>query len=279
MLLDGSVPLSRSVGEPHSPPENADGILPTPKGHKSSQFRPTPIVTDSVKVRRSTSSVSTIINTPSSTASTSYAVNTPLCFSASMPIDGTSSVPTTGLSRCSTWSVGCTDTSPKYNSRLTPASVPTIQLDSCLGEVVSAVEASSMMTLPSTMDSDGEVMNNFVNPEAPPPPVYLVKTKACRHFARGYCAFGDKCAFAHTAEELRVRPPNLCKTKLCDRGRNCRRPNCGYAHSKAELFHVENSADPKGSDDFNLSDYYQDLQYIEQLGVMYAAASEKHGKL
>ncbi|EER16722.1 hypothetical protein Pmar_PMAR022569 [Perkinsus marinus ATCC 50983] len=119
----------------------------------------------------------------------------------------------------------------------------------------------------------------FVNPEAPSPPVYLVKTKACRHFARGYCAFGDKCAFAHTVDELRVRPPNLCKTKLCDRGRNCRRPNCGYAHSKAELFHIEpDCPDIKGADDA-MSDYYQDLQYIEQLGVMYAAATEKHDKV
>lgn len=122
-------------------------------------------------------------------------------------------------------------------------------------------------------------MNSFVNPEAPSPPVYLVKTKACRHFARGYCAFGDKCAFAHTVDELRVRPPNLCKTKLCDRGRNCRRPNCGYAHSKAELFHIEpDCPDIKGADDA-MSDYYQDLQYIEQLGVMYAAATEKHDKV
>ncbi|KAF4676762.1 hypothetical protein FOL47_005183 [Perkinsus chesapeaki] len=237
-----------------------DGILPTPKN----PVRPQPILTDpyvNSKPRRSASSVSTIA-TPSSIAS----ISTPLSFSRSLSVPfeaGPPYPPPGALLRSSTWSVAdsAVCVSPKYSSRSAP---PTINIDSYFKGV-----ALSKPLSPAIGDNTVDAMESFVNPDAPPPPTYLVKTKACRHFARGYCAFGDKCAFAHSADELRVRPGNLCKTKLCDRGRNCRRVNCGYAHSREELFRVDETQNV--TDD--MIQYYQDLQYIEQLGVIYAASS------
>lgn len=35
---------------------------------------------------------------------------------------------------------------------------------------------------------------------------YTYKTKICRHFERGFCAYGQDCVFAHGKSELRVAP-------------------------------------------------------------------------
>ncbi|KAF4652601.1 hypothetical protein FOL47_011000 [Perkinsus chesapeaki] len=90
----------------------------------------------------------------------------------------------------------------------------------------------------------------------------LTKTKACRHYARGHCALGDDCNFAHSPAELRVKPTNICKTKMCDRGRSCRRVNCGYAHSEAELFSYDDAA---MDEEMQQSSY---VQYIEQMALL-----------
>lgn len=62
------------------------------------------------------------------------------------------------------------------------------------------------------------------------------KTSICRYFPR--CHQGDQCKFAHTSEELRVRP-NLTKTRMCAGyfdGR-CRlsASECGFAHGDEDL--------------------------------------------
>ncbi|KAF4729883.1 hypothetical protein FOZ62_000995 [Perkinsus olseni] len=90
----------------------------------------------------------------------------------------------------------------------------------------------------------------------------LEKTKACRHFVRGYCALGHQCRFAHHPSDLRFRPANLYSTKMCDRGRHCRRVNCGYAHAEAELFRVKEGC---VDDESSQSPY---VQYIDQMAVL-----------
>eukprot|EP00420_Gonyaulax_spinifera_P036213 CAMPEP_0197883414 /NCGR_PEP_ID=MMETSP1439-20131203/10249_1 /TAXON_ID=66791 /ORGANISM="Gonyaulax spinifera, Strain CCMP409" /LENGTH=163 /DNA_ID=CAMNT_0043503133 /DNA_START=54 /DNA_END=542 /DNA_ORIENTATION=+ len=71
----------------------------------------------------------------------------------------------------------------------------------------------------------------------------LVKTRFCKHFRRGYCRYQDKCAYAHTSEELMPRP-NLMKTKICMSflsGR-CSNDECTYAHGLMELRQVPEQA-------------------------------------
>jgi hypothetical protein len=71
----------------------------------------------------------------------------------------------------------------------------------------------------------------------------LTKTKFCSHFHKGTCHFGSKCAFAHSASELK-KMPNLRKTRMCEaflKG-HCNQADCKFAHgegdlTKAELFH------------------------------------------
>ena len=43
------------------------------------------------------------------------------------------------------------------------------------------------------------------------------KTEICKGWEKGFCEFGDKCAFAHGTDELRDKNPNVCnyKTKKC----------------------------------------------------------------
>lgn len=35
---------------------------------------------------------------------------------------------------------------------------------------------------------------------------YTFKTKLCRHFEKGFCAYGNECIFAHGHDQLRVSP-------------------------------------------------------------------------
>eukprot|EP01028_Stygiella_incarcerata_P000351 TRINITY_DN103_c0_g1_i3.p1 TRINITY_DN103_c0_g1~~TRINITY_DN103_c0_g1_i3.p1 ORF type:complete len:386 (+),score=98.69 TRINITY_DN103_c0_g1_i3:1271-2428(+) len=64
------------------------------------------------------------------------------------------------------------------------------------------------------------------------------KTKLCRHFARGYCRFGPRCAFAHGEEELRFdleRSPYY-KTEICKFWPNCKNGDkCRWAHGDEDL--------------------------------------------
>jgi len=57
------------------------------------------------------------------------------------------------------------------------------------------------------------------------------KTNLCKH--PDTCKFGDKCAFAHSYEELR-------KTKMCEYGDSCKNDKkCRFAHNSSELFDFE----------------------------------------
>lgn len=63
----------------------------------------------------------------------------------------------------------------------------------------------------------------------------LRKTKFCTYHVQGMCQFGERCAFAHSAEELR-QVPDLKKTKYCAfKGSTCKDPHCSFAHSREEL--------------------------------------------
>mmetsp|Transcript_13771 Transcript_13771/g.32393 ORF Transcript_13771/g.32393 Transcript_13771/m.32393 type:complete len:698 (-) Transcript_13771:133-2226(-) len=64
----------------------------------------------------------------------------------------------------------------------------------------------------------------------------LAKTKFCKHALRGFCRYGESCAYAHTATELMPRP-NYTKTKICVRflSGTCTQQDCSYAHGLHEL--------------------------------------------
>lgn len=66
----------------------------------------------------------------------------------------------------------------------------------------------------------------------------LKKTKLCPNIKQGHCIKGDRCNFAHTADELRNRP-NLHKTKMCpniQKKGGCEfGDSCNFAHSELEL--------------------------------------------
>jgi hypothetical protein len=77
-------------------------------------------------------------------------------------------------------------------------------------------------------------------PEPPEPTKRIAtlmrKTCFCKHYLRGHCRFGDKCAYAHQAAEL-VQKPDLAKTRMCvhfTAGR-CRNERCFFAHGNQEL--------------------------------------------
>jgi len=66
----------------------------------------------------------------------------------------------------------------------------------------------------------------------------LDKTKMCKFHARGRCARGKACSFAHGVDEL-LTAPNLHKTQLCAdfaRDGQCRRgARCKFAHGVGQL--------------------------------------------
>lgn len=55
----------------------------------------------------------------------------------------------------------------------------------------------------------------------------LHKTRLCPYFSQGMCRNGDRCNYAHDANELIV-PPDLSKTKLCEQFQagSCNKENC-----------------------------------------------------
>jgi len=78
-------------------------------------------------------------------------------------------------------------------------------------------------------------------PLEPPVPTkrigkHLTKTRYCKHYLRGYCRYGHKCAYAHQADELMPKP-DLIKTKLCLSffSGACLNENCTYAHGMQEM--------------------------------------------
>eukprot|EP00928_Gymnodinium_smaydae_P027217 TRINITY_DN2110_c0_g1_i1.p1 TRINITY_DN2110_c0_g1~~TRINITY_DN2110_c0_g1_i1.p1 ORF type:complete len:260 (+),score=13.76 TRINITY_DN2110_c0_g1_i1:87-782(+) len=64
----------------------------------------------------------------------------------------------------------------------------------------------------------------------------LQKTKMCTFHAKGKCAFGSKCTFAHDPIEVQAAP-NLSKTKMCSKWKRsaCWKENCMYAHGVSDL--------------------------------------------
>eukprot|EP00928_Gymnodinium_smaydae_P086453 TRINITY_DN7057_c0_g2_i1.p1 TRINITY_DN7057_c0_g2~~TRINITY_DN7057_c0_g2_i1.p1 ORF type:complete len:192 (-),score=30.39 TRINITY_DN7057_c0_g2_i1:235-810(-) len=64
----------------------------------------------------------------------------------------------------------------------------------------------------------------------------MQKTKLCTFHAKGKCAFGSACTYAHSPVEVRVMP-NLSKTKICTKWRRnaCFNKKCKYAHGFGEL--------------------------------------------
>eukprot|EP00929_Paragymnodinium_shiwhaense_P101353 TRINITY_DN64369_c0_g4_i1.p1 TRINITY_DN64369_c0_g4~~TRINITY_DN64369_c0_g4_i1.p1 ORF type:complete len:173 (+),score=17.84 TRINITY_DN64369_c0_g4_i1:101-619(+) len=67
--------------------------------------------------------------------------------------------------------------------------------------------------------------------------VLLTKTRLCKHLQGKDCPYGEKCAFAHSEEELRGLP-DLAYTRLCvnfEHG-HCRNgASCSFAHGRAAL--------------------------------------------
>ncbi|KAF4718025.1 hypothetical protein FOZ63_031473, partial [Perkinsus olseni] len=61
----------------------------------------------------------------------------------------------------------------------------------------------------------------------------LFKTKVCRYFIKGRCKYGDKCTYAHSADEVQAIP-DLHKTRTCYKI-NCTNQSCPFAHSIYEL--------------------------------------------
>ncbi|KNA00302.1 hypothetical protein PVNG_06582 [Plasmodium vivax North Korean] len=69
------------------------------------------------------------------------------------------------------------------------------------------------------------------------PPCRLYKTQLCSFYAKGICARGNKCSWAHG--ELDVRPmPKFYKTRMCYTflsGSYCEASKCTFAHTEEEL--------------------------------------------
>jgi len=63
------------------------------------------------------------------------------------------------------------------------------------------------------------------------------RTKMCTFNSMRMCNRGDRCVFAHSAEELQPLPDFSC-TKLCPellQHGSCKKPDCHYAHTAIEL--------------------------------------------
>jgi len=110
--------------------------------------------------------------------------------------------------------------------------------------VVSGVSAFSACSDHTNLSS------SLLNSDALQPPQpkkrigkQLVKTELCKHFARGFCRYQEKCSYAHLAAEL-LSKPNLEKTKICVSFLSgaCSNPNCSYAHGIQEMRQVSFTA-------------------------------------
>lgn len=62
----------------------------------------------------------------------------------------------------------------------------------------------------------------------------FLKTSLCKFHKTNKCQRGNACMYAHSPDELRS-PPDLQKTSLCGKGKDCNTPNCSFAHSVNEL--------------------------------------------
>lgn len=60
------------------------------------------------------------------------------------------------------------------------------------------------------------------------------KTSLCKFYKTNKCQRGNACVYAHSPDELRS-PPDLQKTSLCNKGKDCNNPNCSFAHSVHDL--------------------------------------------
>eukprot|EP00930_Biecheleria_cincta_P096831 TRINITY_DN88613_c0_g1_i1.p1 TRINITY_DN88613_c0_g1~~TRINITY_DN88613_c0_g1_i1.p1 ORF type:complete len:423 (+),score=33.59 TRINITY_DN88613_c0_g1_i1:66-1334(+) len=60
------------------------------------------------------------------------------------------------------------------------------------------------------------------------------KTQLCQFYSKGRCHRNKLCPYAHGEDELR-EAPDLCKTALCAKGKDCQDPNCRFAHHGKEL--------------------------------------------
>jgi len=64
------------------------------------------------------------------------------------------------------------------------------------------------------------------------------KTSLCKFFKSNKCQRGKACVYAHSSDELRSTP-DLQKTSLCQKGKDCSTPGCPFAHSMHELRSTE----------------------------------------
>jgi len=49
------------------------------------------------------------------------------------------------------------------------------------------------------------------------PEIHKFRTEMCKNFESGHCAFGDRCSFAHSKNQIMFRTdlPVNYKTKMC----------------------------------------------------------------
>eukprot|EP00931_Biecheleriopsis_adriatica_P063099 TRINITY_DN3816_c0_g1_i1.p1 TRINITY_DN3816_c0_g1~~TRINITY_DN3816_c0_g1_i1.p1 ORF type:complete len:398 (-),score=84.58 TRINITY_DN3816_c0_g1_i1:39-1232(-) len=64
----------------------------------------------------------------------------------------------------------------------------------------------------------------------------LRKTKFCMYHLQGLCQYGQRCAFAHSCDELQAAP-DLKRTRLCAAfaAGSCKDSSCRFAHGNDEL--------------------------------------------
>lgn len=65
----------------------------------------------------------------------------------------------------------------------------------------------------------------------------LFKTEMCKFFLQSRCENGEKCSYAHNANEVRQKP-DLSRTSICrfmNEAGVCTNANCRFAHCEAEL--------------------------------------------
>lgn len=109
----------------------------------------------------------------------------------------------------------------------------------------------------------------------------LYKTRLCQNLIDGKCTRGKNCTYAHSEEELLIKPgpPALVKTKMCndfEAGSCPRGDNCTFAHSKDELKErprIDWDAKGKGKGkgkDFGMPDWMAENPMLGMMGMMQA---------